>query len=326
MITTTDDGWARESSPVFRAANAPSWIVQDAPQQCRDPFVMVDPDDPGKLLMYYVAANALDPDPIYPHNAVGVARNRQGSLDLWDDQGYFRSTDSQNSGGVRNAESPHVFPDPDYPFTWPADQAHWRLMFTDGPNPDATRSIRFLNKVVGESLSDTTLAYWPPPAENLYSYLGTVGEDAPFGWEATEYLRAGIADFLAAYNGIGIAITRLDWTGQDFRFVTPTVAGAGDRESPAEAGPRLIVTELVPGSPRVGLRLELPVAMAVNLTIYDVLGRRVRRLLDGPLPRGSTALVWDGHDAGGAAARTGMYFARLASPKGNRVLRLPLIR
>jgi hypothetical protein len=186
-----------------------------------------------------------------------------------------------------------------------------------------------LNKVVGASLVDTTLAYWPPPPENLFSYLhgaDTISTAPPYGWEATEYLRAGIADFMAAYDGIGIAITRLDWTGQEFAFVSPTVAGAGNRQSAGEAGPRLILTELVPGSARVGLRLDLPMAMPADLTIYDLLGRRVRRLLNGPLPRGSTPLVWDGHDGNGAAACTGMYFARLATPKGNRVLRLPLIR
>jgi flagellar hook assembly protein FlgD len=66
--------------------------------------------------------------------------------------------------------------------------------------------------------------------------------------------------------------------------------------------------------------------MRASLAIYDVLGRKVRRLADGDLPAGSTAIRWDGRDAAGSAARTGMYFARLATPKGNRVLRLPLIR
>ncbi len=48
-----------------------------------------------------------------------------------------------------------------------------------------------------------------------------------------------------------------------------------------------------------------------ELTVYDVAGRQVRRLFDGPLPAGSHETVWDGTDGGGARVRSGVYFARL---------------
>ncbi len=326
MIGTANTVWQRQGLPVFRPVQT-EWVVSGA-RDFRDPFVMVDPDDPGQLLMFYVALNRHDPGPgpNEYHQAVGLAASVSGSLDAWRDLGYYRSTNSINSPGVRRAESPHAFPDPNFPFQWPADQAYWRLMFTDGP-AGATQSILFQNKAVGPSLSDTTLDNWSHPPTTLYSYLHAVGTEPPYGWEATEYMRAGNVDFMAAYDGVGIAITRMYWSPPaEFVLGYPSVAGAGDRQGAAEAGPRLVVTELVPGRQRVGLRLDLPAAMRADLTVYDVLGRKVQRLVEGDLPAGSTPVVWDGRDANGSAARTGMYFARLATPKGKRVLRLPLIR
>jgi flagellar hook assembly protein FlgD len=51
----------------------------------------------------------------------------------------------------------------------------------------------------------------------------------------------------------------------------------------------------------------------VEIAIFDVLGRRLRILADGPFAAGSHRLRWDGHDAGGAEVASGTYFYRLNS-------------
>jgi flagellar hook assembly protein FlgD len=45
--------------------------------------------------------------------------------------------------------------------------------------------------------------------------------------------------------------------------------------------------------------------------LYDLSGRRVRRLLDAEAPTGETRVRWDGKDANGAPVSAGVYFARL---------------
>ncbi len=50
---------------------------------------------------------------------------------------------------------------------------------------------------------------------------------------------------------------------------------------------------------------------AVDITIYDVAGREVRRLVDSRLPAGDGVAVWDGLDGGGRKVASGVYFARL---------------
>jgi len=56
-----------------------------------------------------------------------------------------------------------------------------------------------------------------------------------------------------------------------------------------------------------------PRAGDVDVAIYDVAGRFVRRLHRGPLPPGTTNLRWDGRDEAGAGASAGLYLVRANS-------------
>ena len=63
-----------------------------------------------------------------------------------------------------------------------------------------------------------------------------------------------------------------------------------------------------PFNPAVVLPLDLATdAAGVSLTVYDVLGRRVRQVWDGPLGSGSHRFVWDGRDAAGKGVAAGVY-------------------
>lgn len=64
----------------------------------------------------------------------------------------------------------------------------------------------------------------------------------------------------------------------------------------------------------------------VKLSIYDVAGRRVRRLVDEPSAPGLHAEAWDGRDDRGRAAAGGVYFARLTQGPRAETERLVVIR
>jgi hypothetical protein len=51
----------------------------------------------------------------------------------------------------------------------------------------------------------------------------------------------------------------------------------------------------------------------VRLEIFDVTGRLVRRLVDGPLPPGPHEFAWDGRAADGRAVAHGLYFYRMTA-------------
>jgi hypothetical protein len=56
---------------------------------------------------------------------------------------------------------------------------------------------------------------------------------------------------------------------------------------------------------------DLPQAARVDLSIYSVLGQRLRTLAFGPWPAGRHSVAWDGKDQSGARLGSGVYFMRL---------------
>jgi hypothetical protein len=49
----------------------------------------------------------------------------------------------------------------------------------------------------------------------------------------------------------------------------------------------------------------------VSLTVYDVQGRLVRTILNGPVPAGRHSALWDGRNDEGVTLPSGVYYARL---------------
>ena len=65
---------------------------------------------------------------------------------------------------------------------------------------------------------------------------------------------------------------------------------------------------------RTSVAFELAHREAVSLTVFDVNGRVVRRLIDGEvLAPGPHAIEWDGRGEDGATAPSGLYFTRIVS-------------
>jgi hypothetical protein len=59
------------------------------------------------------------------------------------------------------------------------------------------------------------------------------------------------------------------------------------------------------------LRLELPNRAWVRAGVYDLMGRQVSRIVDGPLEAGGHSLTWNGADTTGGRAAPGVYVCRV---------------
>ena len=68
-----------------------------------------------------------------------------------------------------------------------------------------------------------------------------------------------------------------------------------------------------PFNPTTTIAYEIPERAGVSLVIYDVGGREVRRLVSESQPRGRHEVTWDGRNASGDPAASGVYFYRLAA-------------
>lgn len=96
---------------------------------------------------------------------------------------------------------------------------------------------------------------------------------------------------------------------------------------PPPAAPRELALRAGPTPFRDGLALSfaVPAAGRWTLELYDSRGARVRRF-EGESPGAAHELRWDGRDAAGRDAAPGVYFARLATKAGERVIRAVKLR
>ena len=60
------------------------------------------------------------------------------------------------------------------------------------------------------------------------------------------------------------------------------------------------------------IEYRLPAPAHVRITIFDLAGRRVRNLVDDPMPLGPHAKFWDGRTEGGQKAGSGTYVIKLS--------------
>ena len=81
-----------------------------------------------------------------------------------------------------------------------------------------------------------------------------------------------------------------------------------------------------PFNPATTIRWSLPRAGHLELTVYDVRGRRVRTLVDDAVAAGPGEIRWDGRTTDGRAAAAGVYFYRLQADSGTLVGKMALIK
>ena len=81
-----------------------------------------------------------------------------------------------------------------------------------------------------------------------------------------------------------------------------------------------------PFNPETTIRYELPEAVPVQLTVYNLLGQRVRTLVDEPLAAGTRQVLWDGKDDSGLRLPSGPYVYRLESGTNVLVRKMVLLQ
>jgi len=81
-----------------------------------------------------------------------------------------------------------------------------------------------------------------------------------------------------------------------------------------------------PFNPETAIRYRLSAANDVELTIFDLTGRRVRTLVRGRQNAGAHTVTWDGRDARGQAVASGVYLYRLVGGGQVQVRRMVVIR
>lgn len=72
--------------------------------------------------------------------------------------------------------------------------------------------------------------------------------------------------------------------------------------------------------------LGLKTAGLTKLAVFDVAGRLVKTLIDGPMEAGQRVVEWDGRDDGGRSVASGFYVIRLTAPDDVRTRSVKIVR
>ncbi|MCK4384626.1 MAG: S8 family serine peptidase [candidate division Zixibacteria bacterium] len=182
-------------------------------------------------------------------------------------------------------------------------------------------TVNFSKSITWSSLSDFHIGYTPlgPPATDTVVIISDNGLP-----EGTEHRSIEFC-----YGAWG---TMFDDWGTDVNFMIRAVVEKltdVEEEQFTVAEPtryELFQNYPNPFNPQTKIRYYLPEATWVNLTIYNLLGQRVRTLVDEYQNAGAKAMFWDGKDEKGNQVASGIYFHQLKTEEFSQTRKMVLIR
>ncbi|MBU0508575.1 carboxypeptidase regulatory-like domain-containing protein [bacterium] len=142
---------------------------------------------------------------------------------------------------------------------------------------------------------------------------------------------------LSAFNGLDVqgawTLTLEDLAGGDDGvllewgiLITPAL-DALDPGTPATAREFALLGNYPnPFNSRTIIRYSVPQTLPISLRLYNVLGQEVATLLQARVEAGVYSVTWDGRDARGVDAASGLYLVRLESPTASATGKLFLLR
>ena len=122
------------------------------------------------------------------------------------------------------------------------------------------------------------------------------------------------------------------WVSGDYGAIMATEDGGGItalppvRDAVSPEGFELYQNYPNPFNPGTVVSYQLSVVSDVKLRIFDVLGRQVCTLVDARQGAGRYEVRWDGRNAYGFPAASGVYFCRMEAGGVSRSLKLLLLR
>jgi hypothetical protein len=142
--------------------------------------------------------------------------------------------------------------------------------------------------------------------------------------QATE-VRVLPVELSSDYDTISRVTVRASGVPQ-IRFVKNDVASA--EEDGSSRADRLELLSAYPNPIRGGatIRYSVPAGARVLIDVFDVQGRRVRRVLDCLETKGLHQAAWDGRSDRGRSLPTGVYFVRIAAGRETRSCQVVLAR
>jgi len=190
----------------------------------------------------------------------------------------------------------------------------------------------------GSAGQNLTAAFAPSNVGLSHTVTATVTNNQPQRFENGR-LRFVMPGSGGNYTAVGGQILQVDQSGEfdvcrvavdipALGSVTVTVSPAVT-DVPGSPGPGalfLAQNHPNPFNPLTDLNFNIPRDGPIRLGVYDLQGREVAVLVDGPLPAGAHTVRWDGRDDGGREAPSGIYLVRLTAGDRETTRKITLAR
>jgi hypothetical protein len=171
---------------------------------------------------------------------------------------------------------------------------------------------------------DTFDGYTPPVIANGHVYVATLNDVYAVSIESQEAVWSyPVGGDLAVGQG-HLIVTTQDGYIYAFAMVSSDTEEPG--YEPVPDGFVLHQNYPNPFNPSTTIEFSLPRNQQVTLTIYNVLGRPVRELIDAQMTRGEHSVIWDGKTDDGSAVASGVYLYRLTTRAINETRKMLLVR
>jgi hypothetical protein len=172
-------------------------------------------------------------------------------------------------------------------------------------------------------------------------YVSSLSSPTPGNphWGLTDYLAVRGPEFAARFLGQNFqpgqepfkgpdAVGPAVYTEVEFAvMICPTGSAVEEEEGPSVPKDfRLDQNYPNPFNNETVIKFNLRKPAEVRLTIYNILGQKVRTLIDEHLNAGSQTLSWDGKDDKGNDLSSGVYLYRLRAGEMSETKRLVLLK
>jgi protocatechuate 3,4-dioxygenase beta subunit len=181
-----------------------------------------------------------------------------------------------------------------------------RGMVTDSSGKPVAGAVVYLLNTEGQAMASVTTN-----AEGAYEIAGM---------SAGNYvIQASKLGYATTFNGIAPSLESADplFVGNGTLEMNFSLKGSSGIQPNPTTPSRVSLYANYPNpfNPVTSIRFALPAAAAVRLTVFDLNGRELKTLWNGPASEGFHQVTWNATDASGNAVPSGMYLYRLETPK-----------
>lgn len=122
------------------------------------------------------------------------------------------------------------------------------------------------------------------------------------------WMKEDIGNFDESYEGGGSLVLKGSYVNGVLTGDTTIVASIDQSNSSVPKSIKLFQNYPNPFNPRTTVEYFIPYSTKITISIYNLLGKRIRTLISNKLQVGSLKIIWDGRNNYGDFAGSGIYF------------------